>query len=215
MRDRVRSFDRSLDGDSGAAQLRHMCRVDDNAGRFAVDDGIKRAAVRDVRTEPAVSCLNRQPREKNERRDVDKRHALDPNGTCRVCSNDGVGTHDAGRCVEHNRRPVAARHHQPSLEGDRRHCDDTMAGHHAAAVVVEEENTGVGAGRDRFGEHGAAHVGMPARLEQERSPQPVGMARHPLPLFSHRPAGRRRKAFDHKTQRFARRVRVDCANDQR
>jgi len=35
------------------------------------------------------------------------------------------------------------------------------------------------------------------------------MARHPLTLFSHRPAGRRRKAFDHQTPTVRRRVRVD------
>jgi len=51
MRDGVRSFDRSLVAIPVRPQLRHMCRVDDNAGRFAVGDGIKRAAVRDSATE--------------------------------------------------------------------------------------------------------------------------------------------------------------------
>ena len=70
-------------------------------------------------------------------------------------------------------------------------------------------------GRDRLGEHRAAHVGVAARLEHQRAAEVIGVPRHPVALLEHRPAARRRKAVDDEAQRLARRVRVDGADRSR
>ena len=99
-----------------------------------------------------------------------------------------------------------------TLQRDCRHRDDAVSGHRGVAVVMHEQHARVRSGRNRLGEEGAAHVGMPARLEHQRAAPMVGVTRQPVALLEHRPAAWGGKAVDDEPERPARGVRVDGAD---
>jgi len=120
--------------------------------------------------------------------------------------------HRSRRRVEDNRRPVAARHDEAMLDDDRGDGNHAVTAHRAVSAVVKKEHAGVSARRRRLGEHGTAHVRVPARLEDECTPQMIGMTARPLAFVDHRLAARRRKTVDDETEWPAGSVRVDCAD---
>ena len=67
----------SLDLHADAAQLGKVRGVDRQAHRFAVDDGVERAAEGDVGTNLPRAELHRQAAVQHEGRHVHERHALD------------------------------------------------------------------------------------------------------------------------------------------
>ena len=75
-----RRFDRFDDVAAQLAQQRDVGHVDRHAGRFRVDDGVKRSAERHVRSNEPPASLDRHTGMEHERRHVRERH------TCRAIS---------------------------------------------------------------------------------------------------------------------------------
>ena len=67
----------AADRHPGAAKLRQVCGVDRQADRFAVDDGVERAAERDVDEHLPLPDRDRQAAVQHERRHIHERDALD------------------------------------------------------------------------------------------------------------------------------------------
>ena len=178
--------------------------VEWNAGGFAVDDRVERAAERDVSPERPRPESHVHAALQDEGRHVDERDAANALACPR-----GAGADGAGRRVEGD--GVAIRHgDEAALEDDRGDGDDAVTAHRRVSAVVHEQHAGVRPGRGRFGQHRAAHVAVAARLAHHDAAQPIGVPLGPGALFGHRPAARRRKAVDDQPQRRAAHVRVDC-----
>jgi hypothetical protein len=77
---------------------------------------------------------------------------------------------------------------------------------------VHEQQAGIGSRADGLGQQRAVHVGVPARLQQQRAAQRVGVLLQPGALLPHRLAGRGREAVDDEAQRFTGGVGVDRAD---
>ena len=67
MRDCDRAFDRLPNCETCAPQFRHVRDVNRQSGGLGVDDGVKRAAVGDVRAQMTRAKLHQQSRVQNER----------------------------------------------------------------------------------------------------------------------------------------------------
>ncbi len=121
--------------------------------------------------------------------------------------------HHARRRVEGDGRRVAGGREGAGLDQRGRQGDDAVTAHRAIPLVGEEDDAVVGPGRRRRRQDRAVHVGVAARLEQQRPSDVVVVAgEHPPPLQQRRPRQRRHARRDD-PQRLPRRVGVDRRED--
>ena len=88
-----------------------------------------------------------------------------------------------------------------------------MPAHRRVTLVGQKQHSEIGARRDRWRQHRAVHVGVAARLEEQRAPNVVVVLGHIAASLEHRRARQRRQPGGDDAQRLTRGVRVDCRDD--